>query len=182
MVTHPFSPVWNADSRILVLGSFPSVRSREVGFYYGHPQNRFWRVLAALYQTPVPEGTQARRDFVLARGIALWDVFQSCEITGSSDQSIHSAQPNDIAALIRQSGITRVVCNGKKAYEAYHLQCEAACGLPALCLPSTSAANAAWRLERLIEAWQVLLMPPSVHPLDSCGRISGTAAPLRSPK
>lgn len=164
MLTHPFDPVWNAFSRVLVLGSFPSVRSREIGFYYGHPQNRFWRVLAALYEADVPQTTVQRRAFVLEHGIALWDVFASCEIAGSSDSSIRSAALNDIAALLSKTNITCVACNGKAAYNAYHKFCEPHCGLPALSLPSTSAANAAWRLDALIRAWQPLVTPPLARP------------------
>lgn len=164
METHPFAPVWNQDSRVLILGSFPSVRSREIGFYYGHPQNRFWRVLAALYDCGVPDGTRERRDFALSHGIALWDVFASCEITGSSDQSIRRAIPNNIADLLEGSTIRSVFCNGKKAYDAYQARLAESCGLSAVYLPSTSAANAAWRLDELVEAWRVLLTTASVRP------------------
>ncbi|MCI6376745.1 MAG: DNA-deoxyinosine glycosylase [Clostridiales bacterium] len=156
-VVHPFAPVWNAQSRVLVLGSFPSVRSREVGFYYGHPQNRFWRVLAALYQESLPLGVQERRAFALRHGVALWDALASCDIVGSSDQSIRNAVPNDIASLLNASAIERVFLNGQRAYAAYRKHCGESCGLPAMALPSTSAANAAWSLERLVEAWRVIL-------------------------
>lgn len=156
-VIHPFDPVWNADSRVLILGSFPSVKSREVGFYYGHPQNRFWPVFAALYGEEVPMGTQARCDFALAHGVALWDVLHSCTITGSSDASIRDAVPNDIASLLEKTRIRRVFCNGQRSFQTYERYLAASCGISAAALPSTSAANAAWRLERLVEAWRVIL-------------------------
>lgn len=154
---HPFEPVWNGQSRVLILGSFPSVRSREVGFYYGHPQNRFWRVLEALYGEPVPSDTEGRRAYVLSHGLALWDVLASCDIDKSSDASIRSPVANDVAALVEQSRIERVACNGQRAYSLYRRHLEKACGLAAQALPSTSAANAAWSLERLTEAWRILL-------------------------
>ena len=156
-VIHPFAPVWNAQSRVLVLGSFPSVRSREMGFYYGHPQNRFWRVLSMLYQEGLPISVQERRAFVLRHGVALWDALASCDIVGSSDQSIRNAIPNDIASLLKKSTIERVFLNGQRAYAAYHRHCGECLALPAVALPSTSAANAAWSLERLVEAWRVIL-------------------------
>lgn len=156
-VIHPFPPVWNADSRILILGSFPSVRSRDVGFYYGHPQNRFWPLMARLHgEENVPQTTEERRAFALRHGIALWDAIESCRITGSSDASIRDAKPNDIAALIRQTNITRIFCNGQQACRMFEKYCADSCGMQAIALPSTSAANAAWTLDRLAEAWQVI--------------------------
>ena len=139
---HPFAPVWDVHCRVLVLGSFPSVRSRQIGFYYGHPQNRFWRVLERLYGQPVPPDTAGRR---------------SCDIVGSSDASIRHAVPNDVPALLASGGIKRVFCNGQRAYALYLRYLDASCGLPVAALPSTSAANAAWSLERLTEAWRVIL-------------------------
>lgn len=154
---HPFAPVWDVHSRVLVLGSFPSVRSREIGFYYGHLQNRFWRVLERLYRQPVPPDTEGRRTFVLAHGIALWDVLAACDISGSSDASIRRAVPNDVPTLLSHSGVERVFCNGQRAYELYLRYLDAACDLPVIALPSTSAANAAWSLDRLTSAWQAIL-------------------------
>lgn len=156
-VVHPFPPVWNADSCVLILGSFPSVRSRETGFYYGHPQNRFWPLLARLYGEAMPIGTDERRAFALRNRIALWDVIQSCAITGSSDASIRDAKPNDIAALIRQTNITHIFCNGQQAYRLFQKYCAEDCGMQAISLPSTSPANAAWTMDRLAEVWQVIL-------------------------
>ncbi len=156
-LVHPIAPVWNENARILILGSFPSVRSREAGFYYAHPQNRFWPLMARLYGEPVPQTTEERRIFALRHGIALWDSIQSCMITGSSDASIRQAKPNDIAGLICQSGIQRIYCNGQQSYRLYQKYCAEACGLNAIPLPSTSAANAAWTLDRLADAWKAIL-------------------------
>ena len=156
-VVHPLSPVWNENSRILILGSFPSVRSRAAGFYYAHPQNRFWPLMARLFDETLPQTTEDRRAFALRHGIALWDSIESCTITGSSDASIREAKPNDIARLIRQTGIQRIYCNGQQSYKLYQKYCAGSCGLNATPLPSTSPANAAWALDRLAEAWKVIL-------------------------
>ena len=156
-VAHGFDPVFDERSRVLVLGSFPSVRSRQVGFYYGHPQNRFWRVLERLYGQPVPPDTQGRRAFALRHGLALWDVLAACDIAGSSDASIRHAVPNDVPALLASGGIKRVFCNGQRAYVLYLRYLDAACGLPVAALPSTSAANAAWSLDRLTDAWRAIV-------------------------
>lgn len=155
--THPFAPVFDAHSRVLVLGTFPSVRSRAAAFYYGHPRNRFWPVLAALCGQPVPETRAQKEALLLANGVALWDVLASCEITGSADGSIRDPQPNDIAALLAQAPIRAVYANGQTAARLYARYCEPLTGVPAVALPSTSPANAAWSLEKLIAAWQVLL-------------------------
>ena len=152
---HPFPPVYNKRSRILILGSFPSVRSRETRFYYGHPQNRFWPLLARLYGERTPSSIDERKIFALQKGIALWDSIRQCDIAGSSDASIRNVIPNDIAGLVAQSGITRIYCNGKQAFDIYRRYC--LCTLPAIPLPSTSAANAAWTMERLAEAWKIIL-------------------------
>lgn len=152
-----FAPVYTRESRTLIVGTWPSPKSRAQGFYYGHPQNRFWRVLERLYGQPVPQDTAGRRSFVLRHGLALWDVLAACDIVGSSDASIRHAVPNDVPALLASGGIKRVFCNGQRAYVLYLRYLDAACGLPVAALPSTSAANAAWSLERLTEAWRVIL-------------------------
>lgn len=152
-VTHPFDPIWDENSRILILGSFPSVRSRADNFYYGHPQNRFWRVLAGLYAEPIPQTVEEKKAFLLRRGIALWDVISSCEIENSSDVSIRNAEVNDLSAIFARADIRAVYTNGKaadKLYRKYHER-------GAVCLPSTSPANAAWSLEKLLAAWSVIL-------------------------
>ena len=155
-VEHTFGPVWNADSRILILGSIPSVKSREQGFYYGHPRNRFWKVLAAVTGEKEPETVTEKKTFLLGHGIALWDVIASCEIEGSSDSSIRGVTPNDIGVLLAQSTIGRIYTNSAKAGELYRRYVEPSTGRKAVNLPSTSPANAAWSLERLTEAWKVI--------------------------
>ncbi len=156
-VAHPLAPVWDSHSRILILGSFPSVRSREAGFYYAHPQNRFWPLMARLFQESTPLTTEERRAFALRHGLALWDSIERCIITGSSDASIRDAKPNDIAGLIAQSGIQRIYCNGQQSYRIFQKYCAENCPIQAVPLPSTSPANAAWTMDRLAEAWKILL-------------------------
>ena len=157
IIRHPFPPLYDRRSEILILGSFPSVKSREQNFFYGHPQNRFWKVLGAVYGCAVPKTIPEKRDFLLSRRIALWDVLASCKIAGSADSSITDALPNDLSPIFETANIRRVFTNGKTAdkyYEKYQLS---KTGMPAFSLPSTSPANAAWTLERLIDAWRVLL-------------------------
>ena len=152
-VTHPFDPIWDENSRILILGSFPSVRSRADNFYYGHPQNRFWKVLAGLYAEPIPQTIEEKKAFLLRQGIALWDVISSCEIENSSDVSIRNAEINDLSTIFARADIRAVYTNGKaadKLYRKYHER-------EAVCLPSTSPANAAWSLEKLLAAWSIIL-------------------------
>ena len=156
-VEHGFEPVWDRQSRILILGSMPSVKSREQKFYYGHPQNRFWKVLAAVTGQAVPETVEEKRAFLLKEGIALWDVVASCEIKGSSDSSIRDAEANDVAWLLRESGLRRVFVNGGKAAQLYDKLLLEKTKVLAVRLPSTSSANAAWPLERLIGAWRVIM-------------------------
>lgn len=153
MVTHPFEPVYNENSRILILGSFPSVKSREQQFYYGHPQNRFWKVMGSLLKEPVPQTIDEKRRLLLDHHIAVWDVIASCEIKGSSDSSIRNVTPTDIASLVTKTQITRIFCNGKTSGSLYGRYQERIVGIPAVTLPSTSPANAAYSLERLVEEW-----------------------------
>lgn len=153
MQIHPFEPIYDENSKILILGSFPSVRSRADGFYYGHPQNRFWKVLSFLLNEEMPKTNEEKRALLLRSGIALWDVIASCEIENSSDSTIRQAKPNDLSEIFKTADIRRVYTNGKTAdrlYRKYHER-------EAVCLPSTSPANAAWTLERLQRAWQVIL-------------------------
>ena len=150
---HPIPPTWNEHSEVLILGSFPSVKSREMGYFYGHPQNRFWKVLAGIFHEDVPQTIEERRAFLLRNHIAVWDVLASCRITGSSDSSIRDAVPNDIRPILSGSHIRLICCNGRKSHDIYRKYMEPQTGLPAVCLPSTSPANAAWSLERLIQAW-----------------------------
>lgn len=156
-LTHTIPPTFDERSRVLVLGSFPSPKSREYGFNYGHPQNRFWRVLATLANEEVPEGTDARRAFCLRWGIALWDVIAECDIEGASDTSIRNARSNQLSLVTRTAPVEAVFCTGAKAHELYRrLGCEEECGLPATRLPSTSPANAACSFDRLVEAYAAI--------------------------
>lgn len=139
-----------------MLGSFPSEASRRSGFYYGHPQNRFWRVLAGITGEETPATIAEKQRLLSAHGIALWDSIASCKITGSSDASIKRAVPNDIGGLIDKTGISRVYCNGKASYNCYQKFVFPLTGIKSVPLPSTSAANASWSLERLAEAWRVI--------------------------
>ncbi len=152
-ILHPFPPVIASDSRMLILGSFPSVRSREEGFFYGHPRNRFWPMLALIYGDAVPATIPDKRDLLLRHQLALWDVIASCEITGSSDASVRGETPVDITRVMEAAPITRVICNGALAGKLYRKHLEGTTGIPARILPSTSPANAAWSLERLAERW-----------------------------
>lgn len=156
MQEHPFPPVADAECHTLVLGSYPSVRSRAEGFYYGHPQNRFWRVLAGLWQEPVPTDIPAKRALLLAHGVALWDVIASCDIVGSGDATVRNARPVDIRRVTDACDIRRVYANGKLAYRLYGEHLQPVTGIEAVALPSTSPANAAYSLERLLEAWRPL--------------------------
>ena len=151
---HGFGPVYDGHSRILILGSFPSVKSRTVNFYYGHPQNRFWPVLAAVFGEAVPDEIDAKRAFVLRHGIALWDVLESCEIRGSSDASIRGAVPVEIGTVTGAGRIRTIFVNGGTAKKYYDRYLKALTGSEAVQLPSTSPANAAWSMERLLSVWK----------------------------
>ncbi len=153
---HPFEPVFDQNSRILILGTFPSVKSREQQFYYGHPQNRFWKVLAAVYKDAPPETVPQKKAFLLKHNTALWDVISSCKITGSADASIKNAVPNDISKILGAAHISRIFCNGTKAFDLYNKYLLPKTEIQAEKLPSTSPANAAWTLEKLAAAWQVI--------------------------
>ena len=158
-IEHPFGPLYGENSRILILGSFPSVKSREQNFFYGHPQNRFWKVIAALYGQETPKTIPEKRELILDNGLALWDSIASCVITGSSDASIREVRPNDLRIILDSSPIERIYCNGKKSYEMYEKYIRPELGREAVCLPSTSPANAQWSMERLTDAWSVLKRP-----------------------
>ena len=156
-IIHPIPPLYDGASKILILGSFPSVKSREGLFFYHHPQNRFWKVLAAVLGAPVPASIEEKRQFLIGSHVAVWDVIASCTITGSSDSSIRNVKANDIAGLLKKSRIRAVYANGGTAYRLYQKFCFPDTGLEAVCLPSTSPANAAWTLPRLLEAWKIIL-------------------------
>ena len=156
-IQHPFGPLFGPDSRILILGSFPSVKSREQNFFYGHPQNRFWKVIPALFGQDPPQTIPEKKELILSRGLALWDSIASCVITGSSDASIREVRPNDLRIILDHAPIERIYCNGRKSHEMYEKYILPSLGRQAACLPSTSPANAAWSLEKLIAAWSVIL-------------------------
>ena len=156
-VVHTIPPLYDSHSRVLLLGSIPSPQSREIGFFYGHPQNRFWRVLAAVLGEPVPQIIEEKRAMCLKHHVALWDTIARCDIAGASDLSIRNAEPNDIGKLVRESEITRIFATGGKSAELYRKLIEPQLHIPITQLPSTSPANAAWSLDRLIEAYRVIL-------------------------
>ncbi len=153
-ISHPIRPIYDAQSQILILGSFPSQKSREQMFFYGHPQNRFWRVLAAVYACAVPQTVEEKRRFLLSRHIAVWDVIASCEIVGSADSTIRRVVPNDLTEILDAANIQTIYVNGKTAARYYDQYIRPRIGREAVCLPSTSPANAAWSLERLVAAWR----------------------------
>ena len=155
-VQHEFEPVYDEYSQILILGTLPSVKSRENHFYYGHPQNRFWKLLAYLTQLQIPETIEQKKSFLLEHHIAVWDVIASCDIQGSADSSIRNAQPTDLGEILAKGKIRQIYVNGRKAEQLYRKYQEKQTGLKAVCLPSTSPANAAWSVDRLVEAWKVI--------------------------
>lgn len=156
-ILHPFGPLFGPNSRILILGSFPSVKSREQHFFYGHPQNRFWKVIAALFGQDTPATIPEKKALILSHGLALWDSIASCIITGSSDASIREVVPNDLRIILDSAPVERIYCNGRKSHEMYMKYILPSLGREAFCLPSTSPANAQWSLEKLIDAWSVIL-------------------------
>jgi len=156
-IIQPFEPVIYPDSRVLILGSLPSVLSRKAGFYYGNPRNRLWSVLAGLYGEALPVNTDEKRALLKRHGLAMWDVIHQCDIRGSGDASIKNAVPADIAALVKGTGICRIVLNGSTAGRLFMKYQSAGVDLPVTVLPSTSPANASYSLTRLLEAWKVIL-------------------------
>lgn len=154
-VEHPFDPVWDCESKILILGSFPSVKSREQMFFYGHPRNRFWMVISTLLGIETPVTTEEKKAVLLNSHIALWDVIASCDIYGSSDSSIKNAVPNDIGFIIKNSKIERIFTNGATADKLYKKYILPATGIEAMRLPSTSPANAAKSVDELVKEWAI---------------------------
>lgn len=155
-VVQPFAPVYDENSKILILGSLPSVKSREQGFYYGHPQNRFWKLLAALFEEKVPETTPEKKAMLLRNKTAVWDVIESCDIIGSSDSSVKNATAADVPGLLAKTGIERIFVNGALAGKLYDKYLAESTGIKAEKLPSTSPANARYSLEMLVESWRVI--------------------------
>ena len=155
-IQHPFPPLFDGESRTLILGSFPSVKSREAMFFYGHPQNRFWRLLALLFCEEVPQTIEEKSALVLRHHLALWDSIQSCTVTGSSDSSVRDVVPNDLRVIFDNSKTERVFCNGALSHKMYMKYLYPQTGIEAVRLPSTSPANAAYSLERLAESWKAI--------------------------
>ena len=153
---HNIEPVYDKDSKILILGSFPSVKSREQNFFYGHPQNRFWKVVSAVMDTDTPVTIEEKSNFLHENHIALWDVIASCDITGSSDSSIKNVVANDLTDILKNADIRQIFVNGKTAEKYYNKYIRNTIGREAVCLPSTSPANAGWRVEKLVDAWSVI--------------------------
>ncbi len=156
MLYHPIPPLYDSSSEILILGSFPSVKSREAMFFYGHPQNRFWKVIAAVYESEEPKTIEEKRRFLLSHHIALWDVIASCDIEGSADNTIKNVQANDLSPVLTTANIRQIFVNGKTAERYYNHYIREMIGREAICLPSTSPANAAWSVERLTDAWSII--------------------------
>lgn len=154
---HTFEPVFDKDSKILILGSFPSIKSRENNFFYGHPQNRFWKVMASVLNWEVPTTIEEKKEMLLSNHVAVWDVIASCSIQGSSDTSIKDVVVNDFSKILQNSKVDQIYVNGGKAYELYHKYAENVTGIKATKLPSTSPANAAWNLEKLTKAWKDII-------------------------
>lgn len=157
-LVHPFPPLVDSESRVLILGSFPSVKSREQQFFYGHPQNRFWRMLAAVCGEDTPATIEEKTSLVLSHHFALWDSIGSCTITGSSDASVRNVVPTDIRLVLDHAPIQRILCNGALSGRMYRRYLELVTGMPALVMPSTSPANASWSLQRLIDCWRPALL------------------------
>lgn len=157
MIVHPIPPLFDKKSRILILGSFPSVKSREAAFFYGHPQNRYWAVVSRILGFDKPETVEEKRKMMLENGIAMWDVIASCEIEGSSDSSIKNVTANDLSVILDNCTIEKIYVNGRTAEKYYNKYTYPKTGIKAICLPSTSPANAAWSIDRLSEAWKIII-------------------------
>lgn len=154
MPVHNIEPVYNEKSRVLILGSFPSVKSREQQFFYGHPQNRFWRVLSEVFGCPLPQNISEKKAMLLAHQVAVWDVIASCSIEGSSDASIRDVRPNDISRILETADIQKIFANGTKAHDLYRRYIYPVTQREIIKLPSTSPANAAYSVERLAGIWK----------------------------
>lgn len=155
-IIHPIPPLYDADSKILILGSFPSIKSREAMFFYGHPQNRFWPLLARLFGEDVPTSIEEKKSLVLRHRVALWDSIHSCTIVGSSDSSVRDVVPNDLSVILDNSKVERIYCNGALSHKMYTKYIYPTTGIAAVKLPSTSPANAAFNMDRLEKEWQVI--------------------------
>lgn len=151
-----FGPVYDSNSEILILGSFPSAKSREIAFYYGHPQNRFWPLIGKILKCEIPKDIQTRKKLMLNNGIALWDTIEECDIIGSSDSSIRNVIPVDIMKILNTADIREIYCNGNTSFNLFMKYLYPICGKTPIKLPSTSPANAAWSIDRLYDAWKII--------------------------
>ncbi|MCD7818311.1 MAG: DNA-deoxyinosine glycosylase [Lachnospiraceae bacterium] len=162
-IIHPFGPLYDKNSEILILGSFPSVKSREQQFFYGHPQNRFWKVTAGVLSVPVPQTIEEKKAMLHENHIALWDVIAECEIIGSSDSSIRNVTPTDLSRILECARIRQIYANGNTAKKMFEKYQKKTLGRDVIGLPSTSPANAAWSVERLQDAWGAALKVGELH-------------------
>ncbi|MBO7448770.1 MAG: DNA-deoxyinosine glycosylase [Clostridiales bacterium] len=151
---HPIPPLFDEESEVLILGSFPSVKSREANFFYGHPQNRFWKMIAKVFDEDVPTTIDEKKKLILSHHLAMWDVIAECDIEGSSDSSIKNVKANDLSVITDNAKIKKIIVNGKTAEKMYNRYILNKTGIDAIVLPSTSPANAAWSLDKLVEAWK----------------------------
>lgn len=156
MIVHPIPPLFDSESEVLILGSFPSVKSREAAFFYGHPQNRFWAVIAEIFGAEKPLTVDDKKELILSNRLALWDVIAKCEIEGSADSTITDVTANDLSVILQNSNVKRIFVNGKTAEKYYNKYTYPKTGIKAVCLPSTSPANAAWSIEKLVEKWKII--------------------------
>lgn len=156
MVMHPITPIYDKHSTILILGSFPSVKSREEGFFYGHKQNRFWKVVSRVLEEEEPKTIEEKKALLLRNHIAVWDVIAGCDIEGSSDSTIKNVRPNDLSTILDNAQIKAIYVNGKTAEKYYKKYIEKSINRKAVCLPSTSPANAAWSIEKLLDIWRCI--------------------------
>ena len=153
---HPIAPIYDKHSTILILGSFPSVKSREEGFFYGHKQNRFWKVVSRVFEEEEPKTIEEKKALLLRNHIAVWDVIAGCDIEGSSDSTIKNVRPNDLSTILDNAQIKAIYVNGKTAEKYYKKYIEKSINRKAVCLPSTSPANAAWSIEKLLDTWRCI--------------------------
>ncbi len=155
-MVHPFPPLFDKNSSVLILGSFPSVKSREQNFFYGHPQNRFWKLISLLFDEEIPQSIDEKKRLILKHNLALWDVIHSCTVTGSSDSSIKDVVANDLSEILKNSKVNRIFANGALSHKMYMKYIFPKTGIEAVKLPSTSPANAAFSLDRLAENWKIV--------------------------
>lgn len=171
-IVHPFPPLYDDDSEILILGSLPSVKSREQMFFYGHPQNRFWKVMSMVLGEVLPTTIDEKKIMLHAHHIALWDAIYSCDIIGSSDSSIKNVIPTDLGKIISSSKVTKVICNGKTSGKYFSKYQQKELDIEPVILPSTSPANAAFSVDKLVEIWGTVI-PDSCKSLETFQKTGG---------